>query len=267
MDLWDEMMEPDWFAMPTPPRTSGFSCSRLSLHCSRTCAAETRSAHPRSLLQDRRAWLHLRCAASALLPHQRPPACMRVVGCLAYAHACGNELSRPSVLRRASDPRSPRRRQRRMLRPLPSFALSNLLALACELLQLRLSSMHSDLLGPACQLWQPRPSSPTSTLPPASAPIPARLRAAARLLGAAALVPHEPQLARAHLRLFAPARASAPACRLRPCAFWIHAGLQQAEGGRQGKTSQEEAPPVGKKERGARERPNRERRRTEKEEK
>jgi hypothetical protein len=74
---WNETMEPDWFAMPTPPRTSRFSCSRLSLLCSRTCAA------------------------SALLPHQWLPACMRVVGCLAYARACGNELSRPSVLHRA----------------------------------------------------------------------------------------------------------------------------------------------------------------------
>jgi hypothetical protein len=34
--------------MPSPPRTSGFSCSRLSLHYSRACAAETQSAHPRS---------------------------------------------------------------------------------------------------------------------------------------------------------------------------------------------------------------------------
>jgi hypothetical protein len=25
---WDKTMEPDWFAMLTPPRTSGFSCSR-----------------------------------------------------------------------------------------------------------------------------------------------------------------------------------------------------------------------------------------------
>jgi hypothetical protein len=75
----------------------------ISLHCSCACAAETRSAHLRSLLQDRCAWLHLRCAASALLPHQRPPACMRMVGCLAYARVCGNEPSRPSVLRRVSD--------------------------------------------------------------------------------------------------------------------------------------------------------------------
>jgi hypothetical protein len=29
----------------------------------------------------------------------------KMVGCLAYARACGNELSRSSVLRRASDPR------------------------------------------------------------------------------------------------------------------------------------------------------------------
>jgi hypothetical protein len=84
--------------MLTPPRTSGFSCSRM-------CATETRRAHPRSFLQDCRAWLHLWCAASALLPHQRPPAGMRVVGCFAYARACRNELSRPSVLRGTSNPR------------------------------------------------------------------------------------------------------------------------------------------------------------------
>jgi hypothetical protein len=53
-----------------PPRSI---CSQLSLHCSRGCVTETRSAHPRSLRQNRRAWLHLWCAASALLPHQRPP--------------------------------------------------------------------------------------------------------------------------------------------------------------------------------------------------
>jgi hypothetical protein len=41
-------MEPDWFARLTPPQASGFSCSQLSLHCSRACAAETRPAHPRS---------------------------------------------------------------------------------------------------------------------------------------------------------------------------------------------------------------------------
>jgi hypothetical protein len=62
-------------------------------------------AHLQSLLQDRHAWSHLLRAASALLPHQRPPTCMRVVSCLAYARACRNESSRPSVLRHASDPR------------------------------------------------------------------------------------------------------------------------------------------------------------------
>jgi hypothetical protein len=76
----------------------------LNLHCSHACAAETWPAHSHSFLQDRRVWLHLRCAASALLPHQRPPICLRVVGCL-NARACGNELSRLSVLRHASDPR------------------------------------------------------------------------------------------------------------------------------------------------------------------
>jgi hypothetical protein len=83
------------FAMPTPLRTSGFSCSRLSLLCSRTCATETRPAQSHSFLQDCRAWLHPWCAASALLPHQQPPAGMRVVDCLAYARAYGNESSRP----------------------------------------------------------------------------------------------------------------------------------------------------------------------------
>jgi hypothetical protein len=83
----------------------GFPAHGLNFLCSRTCATETHLAHPRSFLQDCRAWLHLWCAASALLPHQRPPAGMRVVDCLAYARACRNELSRPSVLRHASDPR------------------------------------------------------------------------------------------------------------------------------------------------------------------
>jgi hypothetical protein len=50
---WDETIEPDWFAKPTSPRTSGFSCYKLSLHCSRACAAETRSAHPRSRITIR----------------------------------------------------------------------------------------------------------------------------------------------------------------------------------------------------------------------
>jgi hypothetical protein len=70
VDSWKKPIRPDWFAMPTPPRTSGFPCSRLSLHCSRACATETRSAHPRSLRQDHRhAWSHLlRCFCSALTP-------------------------------------------------------------------------------------------------------------------------------------------------------------------------------------------------------
>jgi hypothetical protein len=81
--------------MPTPPRTSGFSCSRLSLHCSRACAIEIRSAHPRSLLQDRRAWLYLLRAVPVLLPHHWLLTCLRVACCLARALACGIEPSRP----------------------------------------------------------------------------------------------------------------------------------------------------------------------------
>jgi hypothetical protein len=77
----------------------------LSLHCSCTCAAETRSTHPRSLLQDRHAWSHLLRAVPVLLSHHWPSTCSRVACCLARAHACGIEPSRPSVLRRASDPR------------------------------------------------------------------------------------------------------------------------------------------------------------------
>jgi hypothetical protein len=68
----------------------GFPAHGLSLHCSRACAAETRSTHPRSLLQDRVAWSHLLRAVPVLLPHHWPPACLRVVCCLARTHACGN---------------------------------------------------------------------------------------------------------------------------------------------------------------------------------
>jgi hypothetical protein len=63
VDSWDKTMELNGFAILTPLRTSGFSCSR-------TCATETQPAHPRSFLQDCCAWLHFWCAASALRPHQ-----------------------------------------------------------------------------------------------------------------------------------------------------------------------------------------------------
>jgi hypothetical protein len=78
--------------MPTPPRTSGFSCSR-------TCTAETRPAHPRSLLQDHRAWSHLLRVVPVLLPHHWPSTCSRVACCPARAHACGIEPSRPPAER------------------------------------------------------------------------------------------------------------------------------------------------------------------------
>jgi hypothetical protein len=91
---WDKMMEPNWFAMPSSPRTSGFSCSRAEpplltqeetlfdlllrcVHCRHTCAAIRKVAAP------------------VLLPHQRPPTCLRVVYCFAYARAYGNEPSWP----------------------------------------------------------------------------------------------------------------------------------------------------------------------------
>jgi hypothetical protein len=43
------------------------------MHCWHTCAAIRKAAAP------------------VLLPHQRPPTCLRVVCCFAYARACGNE--------------------------------------------------------------------------------------------------------------------------------------------------------------------------------
>jgi hypothetical protein len=54
--------------MPTPLRTSGFSCSRLSLLCSRTCAAETRPAHPRSCSFRIRRAITTTFASPLLLP-------------------------------------------------------------------------------------------------------------------------------------------------------------------------------------------------------
>jgi hypothetical protein len=67
----------------------------LNFFCSRTCATETRSAHPRSLLQGYRAWLHLLRAVPVLLSHHWPSTCSRVVCCLARAYARGIEPSRP----------------------------------------------------------------------------------------------------------------------------------------------------------------------------
>jgi hypothetical protein len=75
----------------------GFPAHGLSLHCSRACATETRSAHPRSLLQDRRAWSHLLRAVPILLSHHWTSTYSRVVCCLVRAHACGNKPSWPPV--------------------------------------------------------------------------------------------------------------------------------------------------------------------------
>jgi hypothetical protein len=59
------------------------------------CATETRPAHPRSFLQDRRARLHLLYTTPVLLSHHWLLTCSRVACCLARAHACGIEPSRP----------------------------------------------------------------------------------------------------------------------------------------------------------------------------
>jgi hypothetical protein len=102
----------------------GFPAHELSLLCPCTCAAKAWPAHPRSFLQDRRAWSHLRCAASALLPHQWPPACTRVVGCLAYACACGNKPSWPPVEHSLSHPRTCQSKSTRTSGSCNSAALS-----------------------------------------------------------------------------------------------------------------------------------------------
>jgi hypothetical protein len=124
VDSWKKPIRPDWFAMPTPSRPTGFSCSRLSLHCSRACAAETRSAHPRSLLQDRRARSHLLRVVPVLLSHHWLSTCSRVACCLACAHACGIKPSRPPAEHSRSHPRTRRFRSARTSRSCNFAALS-----------------------------------------------------------------------------------------------------------------------------------------------
>jgi hypothetical protein len=73
----------------------GFPVHGLSLLCSRVCAAEIGSAHPRSLLQDRRARSHLLRAVPVLLSHHWLLTCSRVACCLARALACWIDPNRP----------------------------------------------------------------------------------------------------------------------------------------------------------------------------
>jgi hypothetical protein len=102
----------------------GFPAHGLSLLCSRACAAETRSAHPRSLLQDRHAWSHLLRAVPVLLSHHWPLTCSRVACCLARALACGIEPSRPPVEHSRSHPRTRRSNSARTSEPCNSAVLS-----------------------------------------------------------------------------------------------------------------------------------------------
>jgi hypothetical protein len=83
VDPWDETIEPDWFAMPTPLRTSRSSCSRVEL------PLLTHVCH--------RAWSYLLRAAPVLLPYPWPSTCSCVACCLARAHVCRIEPSRPSA--------------------------------------------------------------------------------------------------------------------------------------------------------------------------
>jgi hypothetical protein len=70
---WDETIEPDWSAMLTPPRTLGFSCSRVEL---------------------------------PLLMHPWLLTCSRVIYYPARAHACGIKPSWPPVEHSRSYPRT-----------------------------------------------------------------------------------------------------------------------------------------------------------------
>jgi hypothetical protein len=73
----------------------GFPAHGPSLLCSRRCIAETHPACPRSYLQGCRAWSHFLCAAPVLPPYPWPLTCSCVACCLARAHVCGIEPSRP----------------------------------------------------------------------------------------------------------------------------------------------------------------------------
>jgi hypothetical protein len=122
-------MEPDWFAMPTPPRTSGSSCSwakppLLTRVCCRSTAGRTLllaqeetlfdliapvralPACLRSHPQGRRAWPQPLYAAPVLLLHPWPSTCSRMACCLVRAHAYGIEPSRPPVEHSRSHPRT-----------------------------------------------------------------------------------------------------------------------------------------------------------------
>jgi hypothetical protein len=101
--------------MLTPPRTLGFPCSRLSLHCSRVCAAETWPAHSRSFLQDCRVRLH-RGSSELVTPdcrhrsttspsdlprHKRSSASARIE---VYSHLATSKLSTSSPQCRWTSP-------------------------------------------------------------------------------------------------------------------------------------------------------------------
>jgi hypothetical protein len=76
------------------------------VHCRHTCAAIRKAAAP------------------VLLPHQWPPSCLRVVCCLAYAHTCGIEPSRPPVEHSRLHPRTRRFNSARTSGSCNSAALS-----------------------------------------------------------------------------------------------------------------------------------------------
>jgi hypothetical protein len=95
--LCDETMEPNGSLCQLLREPQGPPAHGLNFLCSRTCATETRPAHSRSLLQDRCAWSHLLHTVPVLHSHHWPLICSHVAHCLARAHACGIEPSRPPV--------------------------------------------------------------------------------------------------------------------------------------------------------------------------
>jgi hypothetical protein len=96
----------------------------LNFLCSRMCATDTRPAHPRSFLQDRRAWSYLRCAVPVLLSHHWLLTCSCVACCLALALTCGIESSRPLAKRFRSHSRTCRFNSARTSGSCNSAALS-----------------------------------------------------------------------------------------------------------------------------------------------
>jgi hypothetical protein len=85
---WDETMEPDWFAKPIPPRTSGFFLLTGQAFTAHARVLQKHGRHTRVASCRIAALGCISCAVPILLSHHWPSTCLRVVGCLAYALVC-----------------------------------------------------------------------------------------------------------------------------------------------------------------------------------